>query len=60
MKNNVLSAFVMFFAIVACLLILDDILNEKATSISKVPQSEINTISTSEKDIAISDLEIED
>jgi len=32
MKNNVLSAFVVFFAVVACLLIIDDLSHNIKTS----------------------------
>jgi len=60
MKNNVLSAFVVFFAVVACLLILDDISYKKDTSKNEVSQKDISTINTSDKDIAISELDIEE
>ncbi|SHG91421.1 hypothetical protein [Winogradskyella jejuensis] len=40
MKNNVLSAFVVFFAVVACLLIIDDLSHN--SNKSSVDASEVN------------------
>ncbi|WP_299116113.1 hypothetical protein [uncultured Winogradskyella sp.] len=60
MKNNVLSAFVVFFAVVACLLIIDDI--SHGMSASKTDSSEIsNEIEQSNTEtLATLDLETED
>ena len=41
MKNNVLSAFVVFFAVVACLLILDDLSHNMNNQ--KMDASEVQT-----------------
>lgn len=60
MKNNVLSAFVVFFAVVACLLILDDISYKKDTSKTEATQKNMPAINTSDTDMAISELDIED
>ena len=44
MKNNVLSAFVVFFAVVACLLIIDDLTYnyKKENSEKSITKNSIN------------------
>lgn len=60
MKNNVLSAFVIFFAVVACLLIIDDVSysmqnNDSDTNLVKNSFEEGNN-----ENLATLDLETED
>ncbi|RZN84396.1 hypothetical protein [Winogradskyella sp. PC-19] len=60
MKNNVLSAFVVFFAVVACLLIIDDmshnISSKNSESLDALNQSE----QTNTENLATLDFETED
>lgn len=59
MKNNVLSAFVVFFAVLAALLIIDDLTHGVAPSLeSDVVKSEM--ISKKSENLATIDLEAED
>ena len=61
MKNNVLSSFVIFFAVVACLLIIDDLAYRDDNSVAtKVSQKDLKKVDSSDEDIAVSELEIED
>ena len=61
MKNNVLSSFVIFFAVVACLLIIDDLAYRDDNSVAtKVSQKDLKKVDSSGEDIAVSELEIED
>ena len=61
MKNNVLSSFVIFFAVVACLLIIDDLAYREDNSVAtKVSQEDLKKVDSSDEDIAVSELEIED
>lgn len=61
MKNNVLSSFVIFFAVVACLLIIDDLAYRHDSSMAtEVSQKDLKEIDSSNKDIVISELEIEE
>ncbi|TCK65034.1 hypothetical protein DFQ05_2246 [Winogradskyella wandonensis] len=53
MKNNVLSAFVVFFAVVACLLIIDDISHgvtkndsDSADVKAEIPQKKSENLAT--------------
>ena len=60
MKNNILSAFVVFFAVVACLLIIDDVshnINAKNSDTSKV-QNQLQQTNT--ESLATLDFEAED
>jgi hypothetical protein len=59
MKNNILGAMVIFFAVVACLLIIDDLsYNEEAKMDYTLEKS---IVKSSEKgNLATTDLEIED
>lgn len=59
MKNNILGALVIFFAVVACLLIIDDLSYK-----DKVTETDFSSEKTIEKpteqaDLATTDLEIE-
>ena len=56
MKNNVLSTFVVFFAVVACLLILDDLSHNMNNQ--KMDASEIQIENTS--NLVSLDSEIDD
>ncbi|MFD1062843.1 hypothetical protein ACFQ1Q_06255 [Winogradskyella litorisediminis] len=59
MKNNVLSAFVVFFAVLACLLIIDDLTHGVKPSL----QNEIidsKTEATTSENLATLDIEAED
>ncbi len=60
MKNNILSAFVIFFAVVACLLVIDDIShNVKSNAINSVElKADVETSNSS--NLATLDLETEE
>lgn len=59
MKNNTLSALVIFFAVVACLLIIDDIsYNRKQTNLNETEQKQ--NIQNQESNLATVDLATED
>ena len=59
MKNNILGAMVIFFAVVACLLIIDDLSYSKESKMEY--NAEKSIIKSSEQgDLATTDLEIED
>lgn len=60
MKNNILSAFVIFFAVVACLLVIDDIShNAKSNAINSVElNADVETSNSS--NLATLDLETEE
>ncbi|RNC87907.1 MAG: hypothetical protein ED556_01580 [Winogradskyella sp.] len=60
MKNNVLSAFVVFFAVLACLLIIDDL--SHSNGISQQDNLEVqNQINNSgNENLATLDLDTED
>lgn len=59
MKNTVISAFIIFFAVVACLLIIDD-LAFKNKKVQKSSQQEINKTKNLDNNIAILDLDVAD
>lgn len=59
MKNNILGAMVIFFAVVACLLIIDDLsYNDKSTD-KDLSSENIIEKSSAQADLATADLEIE-
>lgn len=59
MKNNVLSAFVIFFAVVACLLIIDDLTYnyQKESSEQSITK---NSINQEQNNLATLDLQTKD
>ena len=59
MKNNVLSAFVVFFAVVACLLIIDDLSHNIRPSESEA-NSKVNTEQNVNESLATLDLDTSD
>lgn len=60
MKNNILSAFVIFFAVVACLLIIDDITHKvKSNDIDSV-ELNANVETSNSSNLATLDLETEE
>ena len=59
MKNNILGAMVIFFAVVACLLIIDDLFYSKETQTDFSAEKNIAK-SSEEVTLATTDLEIED
>lgn len=60
MKNNVLSAFVVFFAVVACLLIIDDLSHNIKTSNQDTTKVSVDSEQKTSENLATLDLEITD
>ena len=60
MKNNILGAMVIFFAVVACLLIIDDLSYSKEPVETDYSVEEVFEKSSERGDLATTDLEIED
>lgn len=59
MKNNVLSAFVVFFAVVACLLIIDDLTYNYKQESQENSITE-NSINKEQNNLATLNLQTED
>lgn len=59
MKNNVLSAFVVFFAVVACLLIIDDISHNVNTSDKDASELNNEVVNSESAGLATLDLDAE-
>ena len=57
MKNNILGALVIFFAVVACLLIIDDLSYEGQARLEFPVQNELSTAKSNEN-LATNDLEV--
>lgn len=60
MKNNVLSAFVVFFAVVACLLIIDDLSHNIKRTDKDTTKMRLDAEQKSTETVATLDLEITD
>ena len=60
MENNVLSAFVVFFVVVACLLIIDDITHNVSGSQIETADIQSNISNSNASDLATLDLETEE
>lgn len=60
MKNNILSAFVILFAVVACLLIIDDISHNSGISHSGADVAKEEIQQNQKNGLATLDLETED
>ena len=60
MKNNILSAFVVFFAVVACLLIIDDITHSVNSKDINTVELNSNVETSNSSNLATLDLETEE
>ncbi|MDO1501901.1 hypothetical protein Q2T40_17340 [Winogradskyella maritima] len=60
MKNNILGALVIFFAVVACLLIIDDLTYSGESQLNYPTQKELAKVKTDTENLATTDLETED
>lgn len=60
MKNNVLSAFVVFFAVVACLLIIDDMSHNISSKNSESLDAHNLSEQSNTENLATLDFETED
>ena len=60
MKNNVLSAFVVFFAVVACLLIIDDMSHNISSKNSESLDAHNQSKQVNTENLATLDFETED
>ncbi|MCC1484353.1 hypothetical protein [Winogradskyella immobilis] len=60
MKNNILGAMVIFFAVVACLLIIDDLSYSNETKETDFKAKMQVKASIEQSDLATTDLELED
>ena len=58
MKNNVLSAFVVFFAVVACLLIIDDLSHNIKSSSKDATEVSVDKEQKTSETLATLDLNI--
>ena len=61
MKNNILGALVIFFAVVACLLIIDDLTYSGESQLNYPTKEQLaDSKEMSSEDLATTDLETED